>query len=219
MQQAHTLQARPPVAALGVDARATFIWRTYGHVAAAILGFGAIETYLFGSGLAEPLTRAMLGTSWLLVLGAFMIVGWLATSVAHRVESKPLQYLALAGFVVAESIIFVPLLLHRDLDRAGDHRERRRCHAARHGGAHGRRVRHAQGLLVSARHPRMGRRARAGRDRRQRPVRVCARHVVLGRDDRLRRRGSALRHLERSCITTPKTATSPLRCSCSHRSR
>jgi FtsH-binding integral membrane protein len=52
----------------------------------------------------------MLGTSWLLVLGAFMVVGWLATHVTHRVESKPLQYLALAGFVVAQAIIFVPLL-------------------------------------------------------------------------------------------------------------
>ena len=39
-----------------------------------------------------------------------MVVGWLATHVAHRVDSKPLQYLALAGFVTAQAIIFVPLL-------------------------------------------------------------------------------------------------------------
>jgi FtsH-binding integral membrane protein len=56
------------------------------------------------------LARAMLGVNWLLVLGAFMVVGWLASHVAHRVESKPLQYLALGGFVLAEAIIFVPLL-------------------------------------------------------------------------------------------------------------
>jgi hypothetical protein len=110
MQSAQTLPNYTPVAALGTDARSTFIWRTYGHVALAILGFGAIETYLFDSGLAYPLANALLGFSWLLVLGAFMIVGWLAAHVAHRVESKPLQYLALGGFVVAEAIIFVPLL-------------------------------------------------------------------------------------------------------------
>jgi FtsH-binding integral membrane protein len=52
----------------------------------------------------------MLGFNWLLILGAFMLVGWLASHVAHRVESRPLQYLALAGFVVAQAIIFVPLL-------------------------------------------------------------------------------------------------------------
>jgi FtsH-binding integral membrane protein len=39
-----------------------------------------------------------------------MIVGWLATRVAHTVQSKPLQYVALVGFVVAEAIIFLPLL-------------------------------------------------------------------------------------------------------------
>jgi FtsH-binding integral membrane protein len=110
MQRASSLPSYTPVSALGNDARSTFIWRTYGHVAGAILGFAAIESYLFDSGLAEPLARSMLGFNWLLILGAFMVVGWLATHVAHTVSSKPLQYLALAGFVAAEAIIFVPLL-------------------------------------------------------------------------------------------------------------
>jgi hypothetical protein len=110
MQQAQTLPSYTPVSALGREARSTFIWRTYGHVAAAILGFGAIESYLFDSGLAEPLVRTMLGFNWLLILGAFMVVGWLATHVAQTTQSRPLQYLALAGFVVAQAIIFVPLL-------------------------------------------------------------------------------------------------------------
>jgi FtsH-binding integral membrane protein len=99
-----------PVAELSVESRSNFIWRTYGHVAAAILLFAGIETYLFESGLAGPMAQSMLGFNWLLILGAFMIVGWLATHVAHTVQSKPLQYVALVGFVVAEAIIFVPLL-------------------------------------------------------------------------------------------------------------
>ena len=49
--------------------------------------------------------------NWLLVLGAFMLVGWGASHVAHRVESTGMQYAALAGFVFAEAIIFAPLLL------------------------------------------------------------------------------------------------------------
>jgi hypothetical protein len=108
MQQA--VQHFTPVAALGVESRSAFIWRVYGHLAVAILGFGAIETYLFSNGLAAPLAERMLGLNWLVILGAFMVVGWLASHVAHRVESKPLQYLALAGFVLAEAIIFLPLL-------------------------------------------------------------------------------------------------------------
>jgi FtsH-binding integral membrane protein len=52
----------------------------------------------------------MLGFNWLLILGAFMVVGWLATHVAQTAQSKAVQYVALVGFVVAEAIIFVPLL-------------------------------------------------------------------------------------------------------------
>ena len=108
--QSQTLTSYTPVAEQSAETRSNFIWRTYGHVAAAILLFAGIETYLFDSGLAQPMAESMLGFNWLLILGAFMIVGWLATHVAHTVQSKPLQYVALVGFVVAEAIIFVPLL-------------------------------------------------------------------------------------------------------------
>jgi hypothetical protein len=108
--QSQTLPSYTPVAELGAESRSNFIWRTYGHVAAAILLFAGVETYLFDSGLAFPMAQAMLGFSWLLILGAFMIVGWLATHVAHTVQSRPLQYVALVGFVVAQAIIFLPLL-------------------------------------------------------------------------------------------------------------
>lgn len=107
MQAVHAIN---PVSSLSVESRAAFIWRVYGHVAAAILGFAAIEAYLFNSGIGQQLAVRMLGTNWLLILGAFMLVGWLANHVAYRVESKPMQYLALAGFVAAEAIIFLPLL-------------------------------------------------------------------------------------------------------------
>jgi len=110
MQQA--VQAFTPVSALSVESRATFIWRVYGHVALAILGFAAIESYLFSSGMANNVLSLMAGTSWLLILGAFLVVGWLGSRVAHTVESKPMQYLALAGVVVAWSIIFVPMLAY-----------------------------------------------------------------------------------------------------------
>lgn len=95
---------------MGTETRAAFISRTYAHVALSILGFATIESYLFSSGLAQEIAPRMLGVNWLLILGAFMVVGWLASHVAHRVESKPLQYAALAGFVIAEAIIFLPLL-------------------------------------------------------------------------------------------------------------
>jgi len=93
-----------------VDSRARFITRTYNHLFVSILAFAAIELGLFLSGAADVIAQAMLGTSWLLVIGGFMIVSWGASHVAHRSESLPMQYLALAGFVVAQAIVFVPLL-------------------------------------------------------------------------------------------------------------
>ncbi len=109
MQHAYELSS-VPVSTLGVDARARFLTRTYTHLFGAIVAFTAFEVFLFQTGLAEGIARAMLGGSWLLVLGGFMIVSWLATRVAYSARSLAAQYAALAAFVVAEGIIFVPLL-------------------------------------------------------------------------------------------------------------
>lgn len=102
------------VGQLDVNSRATFISRTYAHLVGAILAFTLIEVFLFKAGLAEPIARGLMGTSWLLVLGGFVVVSWLASKVAHTAASKGAQYAALAGFVAAESIIFVPLLYLAD---------------------------------------------------------------------------------------------------------
>ena len=99
-----------PVSAAKAEARAAFITRTYLHLLGAILGFTMIEMYLFESGLAATIARAMLGTSWLLVLGGFMVVGWLASHTAYKAQSLGAQYAALAVFVAAEAIVFTPLL-------------------------------------------------------------------------------------------------------------
>ncbi len=99
-----------PVIDLDDQSRGTFIARTYNHLAGAIAGFTLLEVFFFRTGLAESMDRAMLGTSWLLVLGGFVVVSWVARAAAHRATSQAAQYAALAGYVIAEAIIFVPLL-------------------------------------------------------------------------------------------------------------
>lgn len=99
-----------PGTSMDLDARARFVSRVYTHVFAAIVAFTAVEIVLFTTGLASVIARAMLGTTWLIVLGAFTLVGWLASRVAHQAVSLPAQYAALGGFVLAEAIVFVPLL-------------------------------------------------------------------------------------------------------------
>lgn len=96
--------------AVGVSTRGEFIARTYTHLLGAIALFLAIEVALFQSGWAPVIARSMLGVNWLLVLGAFMIVGWFASSTAASATSLPAQYAALGAFVAMEAIIFVPML-------------------------------------------------------------------------------------------------------------
>ena len=99
-----------PIEALGTDARARFIARTYNHLFGAIILFTLLEVVYFKTGVAERMAMAMLNVNWLFVLGGFMIVSWLASRYANTSSSIGVQYLALAGFVVAQSIIFVPML-------------------------------------------------------------------------------------------------------------
>jgi FtsH-binding integral membrane protein len=108
-----------PVDAIGVEPRARFITRTYNHLMGAIVGFTLFEVFLFQSGMAEPIAQTLLGGSWLLVLGGFMLVSWMASRVAASSDSLPKQYAALGGFVVAEGIIFVPLLYLAEMNAPG----------------------------------------------------------------------------------------------------
>ena len=102
--------ADSPSVRIGEDTRAAFIGRTYMHLFGAIIAFVLIEVWLFSSGLAENIARSMLGVSWLWVLGGFMVVSWIASRAAHTARSTGVQYAALAAFVVAEALIFVPML-------------------------------------------------------------------------------------------------------------
>jgi FtsH-binding integral membrane protein len=93
-------------------ARAEFIRRTYAHLAGAILAFILIEAYFLSASWAPNLVNLMIGGqfSWLIVLGSFMAVSWIADSWARSNASQGKQYLGLGLFVVAEAFIFLPLL-------------------------------------------------------------------------------------------------------------
>lgn len=117
-QSSEIIRGHRPVSADGIETRAVFIFRTYSHLLGAIIAFTLIEIFLFQSGLAKGIASVLL-RSWLLVLGGFMIISWLASRAALVSESKAVQYAALAGFVVAEAIIFVPLLYFAEFKAPG----------------------------------------------------------------------------------------------------
>jgi FtsH-binding integral membrane protein len=95
-----------------VDARRAFIQKTYTHLAAAIYAFVALEWLLFSVGF-DQWFLATLGNSsfaWLIVLGAFMVVSWVADSWARSATSAAMQYAGLFLYVFVEAVIFVPII-------------------------------------------------------------------------------------------------------------
>jgi FtsH-binding integral membrane protein len=107
-----------PIASRAAEsARAAFIRRTYAHLAGAILAFVALELLLFKVLLPDQaaMTRFVQGlfghpASMLVLLVAFIGVGWLASMWAQSDTSRGLQYLGLGVYVVLQAIIFLPIL-------------------------------------------------------------------------------------------------------------
>ena len=94
------------------DARTEFIQKTYLHLGGAIMAFVGVSTLLVQSPFAEIMLKWLMVSrlNWLLVLGMFMVVGWIADKWARSATSTTTQYLGLGLYVLAESILFVPIL-------------------------------------------------------------------------------------------------------------
>jgi len=101
------------VAETAVTDRAAFIRKTYGHLAGAIGLFIVLEALFLKMGLGVVALQ-LLGTSkfsWLIVLGGFMAVSWVAEKWANNGASLGTQYAGLALYTVAEALIFLPLIM------------------------------------------------------------------------------------------------------------
>ena len=113
--QGSEMSSQPVQAAFAADwERSQFIRRTYGHLAGGIALFIAIETLIF-TAVPEATLQQMLGWmvggfGWLIVLGAFMAVSWIARSWAESSASQTMQYAGLGLYVLGEAVLFVPLL-------------------------------------------------------------------------------------------------------------
>ena len=108
-----------PVGLQGEAVRSAFMSRVYTRLVAGIVAFVLIEAYLFATGLAVAITEFVLGTSWLLILGGFMIVSWLANSVALKAATPGSQWGGYLLLVAANAVIFAPLLVLAELQVPG----------------------------------------------------------------------------------------------------
>jgi len=95
--------------------RATFIRKTYMHLAGAILAFMGLEFIILNSpALYEPIMGLFSGSMWMILI-AFMGASWLASSMASSAKSLGTQYAGLGLYIVVQAVIFVPILLKASL--------------------------------------------------------------------------------------------------------
>ncbi len=93
------------------DARAAFIRRTYGHLAGAVLAFAVLETLLVQMVPADVIQSLFSNRAALIVeMVAFMGVAWIANKWALSGATPAMQYAGLGLYVVAEAVIFLPLM-------------------------------------------------------------------------------------------------------------
>lgn len=111
---AFTPTAYQPVATQDEATRSDFVVRVYQHLLLAVAAFIGFETLLIASGAAKGIYDflAKASAAWLLILGGFMIVNWLATTAAHDVLNPSRQYGGLFAMAGAEALIFSPFLYY-----------------------------------------------------------------------------------------------------------
>jgi len=108
-----------PVAQQDAQVRADFMRRVYTRLVAGVAAFVLIETWLFTSGLALAITEFVFSTSWLLILGGFMVVSWLANAVVLRAATPGSQWGGYLLLVAANALIFAPMLVIADAQVPG----------------------------------------------------------------------------------------------------
>ena len=93
------------------QARSRFITKTYLNLFGAVMFFMMIESFLLENQQARELAMRALQAGWLWVLGGFMVVSFIATTMA-RSRTKPVQYAGLFLYSGAYACLFLPLIMY-----------------------------------------------------------------------------------------------------------
>ena len=104
------------VAEAPAETRADFIRKTYLHLVGAVLALVGLEALLFAvvprdAQFAVINALGQTPAMWLLVLGGFVVVSFVADRIARSATAPPMQYGGLLLYVVAEAAILFPMLV------------------------------------------------------------------------------------------------------------
>ncbi len=102
----------PPLAVgyASAEVRFDFMKTTYGLLLGGIAAFVGLEVFYFTTGIAAAVTNFVFGTSWLLILGGFMLLSWMANTMAFKAKTRQQQVVGYGLLVLAQSLIFIPML-------------------------------------------------------------------------------------------------------------
>jgi FtsH-binding integral membrane protein len=101
------------VATLGVSDRVDFLRKTYAHLGVALIAFAVLTVGImkFATSFSWSFSKwALQGWTWLIVIGLFMVVGYIAQRLARSDTSRGLQYLGLGLEVLAWSVLLQPII-------------------------------------------------------------------------------------------------------------
>ncbi len=91
--------------------RVAFYKKTYSHVAGGVLVFILFEYLLLQSETIVDFMLSMTdGYKWLIMLGGFMFITNYAEKMTLKTPDRNTQYLAYGLYILAEALIFVPLI-------------------------------------------------------------------------------------------------------------
>ncbi len=102
------------VAQSPADERTKFFQKTYLHLAFAVGALIVVEALILQIPGIRETVFSLLGTSrfsWLIVLGCFMGVSWIAEKWASSGASRGKQYTGLSLYVIAQAIILLPMIM------------------------------------------------------------------------------------------------------------
>ena len=102
-----------PVASKSQAIQAQFYKKTYANLAGGVLVFILFEVFLLNTPIVVETMFSFISRgnmSWLIVIGAFMAITWFAQSLVYKTANKPQQYAGFALYILAEALIFVPIL-------------------------------------------------------------------------------------------------------------
>lgn len=109
-----------PAAYQTPQVRSWYLRRVYGRLVVGVVALVALLSWMFTTGLAYGLAAAILSVSWLLILGGFMVVSWLANRLTFAEGASPAaQWGGYALLVVANAVLFTPLIVIAEFSAPG----------------------------------------------------------------------------------------------------